>query len=444
MNCDLGVSCSIVSIIHSYEYKLLILNKTSAVQLETKEKPGNTLRKTEEPTELLFFTYEKLKESAALDYGKYRGKLYGSITSNECNKTITCPNCTGTGMCSSCAGEKQIKCLVCQGGKECISCKGTGIYTCTNCDGDGECPECDNGWYTCNFCHGDGTISCPDCNGSGNFVDSLCDKCGGSGYYGYNNNKVCRSCGGSGRFIITCRRCHGDGTVQCNNCDGDGGWDCEECHGTGNCSHCHGKGGFTCKACDGKGACGKCKGRGKIWCPDCHGIGKCFDCKGEKIVLCPRCNGLGRYQSYTEYSLSEENETQRELCSLPIEKNDLGSVEGDCVYDDIIYDFFAGKANSYDVESILKYVSNDKQKIIKEWISIEKNSSFSKDEIGLDYLHTKAVLTKLPVSNIILRCNSTNYSIWVVGNNMVVFYDNLPNLVNRFLGRLRKLLPSIG
>lgn len=34
---NLGMSCSVVSVNHSYEYKILITNKTSSVQLETKE-----------------------------------------------------------------------------------------------------------------------------------------------------------------------------------------------------------------------------------------------------------------------------------------------------------------------------------------------------------------------------------------------------------------------
>ena len=118
-------------------------------QTETREKPGNTLRKTDEPTELHLFTYEKLKESAKFNHGKYRGKLYGSIKLCECDKNISCPDCSGTGICSSCDGEKQVECTVCNGDKECISCNGTGTYTCTNCEGDGDCPECNDGWYTC-------------------------------------------------------------------------------------------------------------------------------------------------------------------------------------------------------------------------------------------------------------------------------------------------------
>lgn len=34
---NLGMSCSVVSVNHSYEYKILITNKTSSVQLETKK-----------------------------------------------------------------------------------------------------------------------------------------------------------------------------------------------------------------------------------------------------------------------------------------------------------------------------------------------------------------------------------------------------------------------
>jgi hypothetical protein len=147
---------------------------------------------------------------------------------------------------------------------------------------------------------------------------------------------------------------------------------------------------------------------------------------------------MGKYQSYTEYSLCD-NETKRKLCSLPINERYIESADGECIYNDVVYDFFAGRANIYDDKSILKQVSYDKLEIIKDWISIEKNSTFTKDKIGKDYLNTKAELTKLPVSKIVLRCNSTNYSIWVVGKNKVIFYDDLPSFAARVLGRLSRL-----
>ena len=113
---------------------------------------------------------------------------------------------------------------------------------------------------------------------------------------------------------------------------------------------------------------------------------------------------------------------------------DNNTTTGDCIYNNVIYDFFAGRANTYDDKSILQQVSADKIEIVKDWILLEKNSTFTKD-----YLNTKAELTKLPVSKIVIRCNSTNYSIWIAGKNKVIFYDDLPSFAARLFGGLSKL-----
>lgn len=440
VDCNLGKSSTVVSIFHRYEYKANVSHKASDICLDKKEVPGKTLEKKDEPTELHLFTYERLKKTAIAEGNRtYRGKLYGTIELCSCDKKANCTECEGTGICSSCEGEKQIECPVCEGDKECISCNGTGIYTCTNCEGSGVCPECDNGWYTCDDCYGDGTISCPDCNGSGNFIDTTCNKCDGSGYYDYWNNKQCRACGGTGRYVVECRRCKGHGTTKCDSCDGDGGWDCKKCHGSGKCSHCHGDGGFTCKACDGSGTCGKCKGKGKIWCPACHGKGKCFDCKGEKLVTCPRCNGLGEYQTYTEYSLSDL-EFNREYCSLSIDKDDIQHITGDLVYKDYIYEFFAGQKKLFDDQTILKHVADNRIDVVKKWISLKDESFFVQVRLEKDYIKTSVELVKIPVTIILLRCNSENYPIWIVGNNKVIFYDQLPSFTDRLLSRFKKII----
>lgn len=166
-------------------------------------------------------------------------------------------------------------------------------------------------------------------------------------------------------------------------------------------------------------------------------MGNSLIAKLKKLLLALAVNGIGKYQSYTEYSLYD-NEIKRELCSLPINSGDIEAVDGDCIYNDVIYDFFAGMANSYDDKSLLQQVSYDKVEIVKDWISLEKNSTFTKDKIGKDYLNTKAELTKLPVSKIVLRCNSTNYSIWIVGKSKVIFYDDLPSFAARLFGGLSR------
>ena len=437
VNKNLVSSCSVISIVHTWEVKTKITERTSKVILEQKEKPGESLVHKDEPKDLHEFSYEDLKAYGVKANGVYSGIRCGTIEDHPCETKIECPSCNGTGICRTCEGKKQITCPVCEGGKECISCNGTGTYTCENCEGDGECPECDNGWYTCDECYGEGKVTCPDCGGSGNYIDETCNSCGGSGYYG---NNECRTCHGTGRFVRECRRCDGEGTIDCENCNGDGGWTCKECHGSGKCSHCHGEGGFKCKACDGTGKCGKCKGKGKIWCPDCHGKGVCFECKGEKEITCPRCGGLGKYQSFTEYSISKEERSEKMLCSLPIKNDEIPSIDGDACFNGVVYDFFAKKANVFAVDSAVNSLHDMNSITVKKWLSLENYPSYNKKEIPNDYMVIHAVIFKIPTSKIVLKCNSKEYVIYIVGNNLTVYYDRLPSWGAGLIGRIRKLV----
>lgn len=432
---NLVSSCTVTSVSHAYEVRAKIIEKRSTVRLNMKELPGNTLVYKDEPIELYKFSFDLLKKLGKRQGNVYTGILHGTIQLHKCEKEIECPSCSGTGICSSCEGNKQVTCPVCEGNKECISCGGTGKYTCENCEGDGICPECDDGWYTCEWCYGSGTITCPDCGGSGNFIDETCNKCGGSGYFG---NQECRVCNGTGRFVRECRKCDGKGNIDCDNCDGEGGWTCKECHGSGKCSHCHGKGCHKCKACDGTGKCGKCKGKGKIWCPDCHGKGVCFECKGEKKVTCPRCDGLGEYQSYTEYSIDEERVYVTDRCSIPIEKEDITTISGDMCFNDVVYDFFAKKSNIFNIDSVEKSLTGVNVNPIKEWFSLDNYPSFKKD-VADDYMNISAEVYKFPISKIVLNCNSKDYCVYVVGNNLTVYYQGLPSWGAGIAGRIRKL-----
>lgn len=435
---DIKNLCSVVNITHFDGYKIRVKNKEASVGQSVEEEPGNKLKRTEEPTELQYFTYEQLKKSAHYSDGYYRGKLYGTIELCSCEKIIDCPDCSGSGKCPACGGCEIVTCPVCEGNKECVSCNGTGRYTCQNCDGNGECPECDNGWYTCDECGGDGTVDCPDCNGFGNYIDEPCKYCEGTGYISWD--KKCRHCGGSGRFVRKCKRCDGDGRIQCRRCDGEGGWSCEECNGTGKCSHCKGVGSFTCKACQGTGRCGKCKGKGKIWCPDCRGTGKCIDCTGTGQITCPRCKGLGEYQTYKSYKLSDVKETVRLLCSLPVDDKDFDCITGGTCYEGVVYDFFAGRASVFKDQSVVKCVPDDRKELIQKWISLENNSTFTEGKINADYIHTEAVLTKFPVTKILFVCNNKHFTVYIVGNGKVVFYNRLSSRSDRFMFWIKNIL----
>lgn len=443
----LSTTCDVSSIKHSHAVSAQISLKTAKVTVEKNERPGSYIEYREEPIELKEFTYQSLKDSARKRAGLiedcarervgfYRGILHGSVTLNSCPKEASCPECDGSGICGRCQGSKQVTCTVCEGSLKCVSCDGTGKYTCRNCGGDGVCPECEHGWVYCEDCDGDGTVSCPDCNGTGNFIDDYCNQCGGSGYY--RDNIKCRACGGTGRFTRECRRCGGDGTIECERCDGDGGWDCKACDGTGECSHCHGKGYIPCKSCNATGTCGKCKGRGRVWCPDCKGKGECFICAGTKKVTCPRCNGLGEYQAYLEYVLEKENDRDDSICSLPIPIADISSITGNLCYDGVAFESFAQKVVSDNRKMISESTHHDDHEaLIEEWLSADLPSGSS--SIPNDYIKRSVRLFEYPVSEIVLVCNSKQYSVFIVGNNLRVFYDSLPSFSSRLGARFKKL-----
>ena len=72
----------------------------------------------------------------------------------------TCPECLGTGHCTSCRG---------RGDKQCLHCYGTGRVQ-TFKAGVGST------YVTCSFCRGSGRTACSACGGSGR-----CGLCHGSG-----------------------------------------------------------------------------------------------------------------------------------------------------------------------------------------------------------------------------------------------------------------------
>lgn len=434
---NLSASSTVESISHEIGLTAVIKNITSKISLERLEKPGNTLSYKDEPKELMMFSYEQLKKSSKLSGGVYRGKLYGTIESFSCPINVDCPDCDGSGICSSCKGDKQITCTVCGGDLSCVSCQGTGAYTCTNCDGSGRCPECDDGWISCDECSGDGKVECPDCDGSGVYR-TRCHFCDGTGQYRKGKRHVmCRSCKGSGTYTAKCNRCRGEGYAKCDNCSGRGGWECRYCHGSGDCSHCHGEGEFVCKACGGSGTCGKCRGRGKIWCPECHGKGKCFTCKGDKLVTCPRCNGSGEFQSYTQYSMAEETHV-RYLSTLPIAEKSISAVNGDVCFNGLVYDFFAKRADTCRLEEVVKSVPEDYASTISTWLSLDANSTFTSNELTDDYLYTTAEVYEIPITRVVLKCNSKQYQVWITGHNRMIFYDHLPSWGARLWARIRR------
>lgn len=437
LRTSLFSSCQIISIDNGDELKTVIHKEYSKVSTYKKEVPDNKLQVREEPKELKYFSYEKLKQTAVKTDNIYRGKLYGTIESYKCSTKIECPSCDGSGICSKCQGNRQITCTVCNGSQECPSCYGTGKYGCENCNGTGNCPDCDgDGECDCETCWGDGRISCPDCHGTGNYIEDTCNKCGGSGdYYG----RICRACDGTGTYTVTCKLCDGEGEIECPDCDGDGTYTCDTCHGSGDCTHCYGKGYLPCKACKSSGVCGKCHGKGMIWCPECQGKGKCFDCKGYKYVQCPRCEGLGIYQSFIEYSIEETEKGVYDHFSLPVPYSTIMGITGTPIFDGVVYSFFAGIAQIYDDKSAIKKIPSHCMEQFRDWIKLENFSTFSSKWVNDDYLKLTLHNDLIPVTTLKYSCRKKIYSIYIIGKEKVVCYDQIPSRIDSFIGRFTKL-----
>lgn len=394
LKINLSRSCVLKNVFFSKEVALLVSIIQSTPTLQESEAPRSSFKKSDEPAELLAFSYDDLKKRASFSQGKYRGKLYATIVDNPCTLTIDCPNCGGTGMCSKCNGSKQIECPVCDGSQECPDCDGSGRYTCPKCGGDGwiECDDCDNGIY---------------------YED--CRDCGGSGWY--RENVPCRTCDGTGRY-----------GKKCTKCGGDGGWDCDYCDD--DCC-------VKCRACDGSGTCGKCKGRGTIWCPSCQGQGRCYDCKGEKKIPCPRCEGSGVFQTFTEYSIKEVKRGEN-FSSLP-NLSQHEKIVGEVLYDDVVYDFFAKKANKYNLNEIISCAPSQYQGSVGDWLSLQKVAPAIANGDFDGYFNLHAKLIYFPCAHISFSCHSQQFSIWIVGDENCIFYDSLPNKKDRFLGCVGKL-----
>lgn len=198
---------------------------------------------------------------------------------------------------------------------ECQVCGGIGTLTCQECNGTGElimvCEDCkDTGYVVCSLCQGEG--SCEDETlAGGTMVEE--------GVYVFD--EPCDLCGGDTLLEGQCRYCKGTG--KCTTCGGSG----QEANDQGGVNPCHTCGGTglhtnlfygVTKACNGAAPCNRCRGTGKKTvyleegqtsartCNRCEGTGQqpcmsdvhngpvdCPACDGG-VTICGNCQGTGR------------------------------------------------------------------------------------------------------------------------------------------------------
>jgi hypothetical protein len=221
-----------------------------------------------------------------------------------------CTRCGARGVliCPDCKGDVRVECGNCEssGQAKCVICEGRGnMGRCDECqEGKVVCGNCNGQPLNCASCEGDGrvygddgSVPCPACGGAGSGVSGTtrvygcrCPECSVGFRGGWRNEGK-----------VLCQKCEGDGTVVCPvNCN-DGYMECETCSGKGRykCKNCR-NGLLKCPGCVGKkylGTCARCHGSGTV--------GNCSCVDGKKP--CEACNKTGVRGRITEgpYKCSE-------------------------------------------------------------------------------------------------------------------------------------------
>lgn len=172
-------------------------------------------------------------------YHSHDSSCYCSSTVNySYSVTLTCSKCAGSGSvssqagCSSCGGRGYTEKTV----SECSNGAGRTWNVCSYCGGSG-CKHCDEGenggWYTCNGCGLlTGNCTCAACQA--HTVRTNCARCGATGYV--TATVTCPQCNGSGNFgkidYYTCPGCGGSTTSpgRCERliCSIYNGWSCQQ------------------------------------------------------------------------------------------------------------------------------------------------------------------------------------------------------------------------
>lgn len=402
------------------EYFVNILTKETVATRSFRKKIGKSLEALVEPWDIKKQTIRNIQSLPSYKDGYL---LPFTIKTRECDPTMPCPSCNGSGNCPDCDGEGFITCDVCDGGGVCPSCEGSGRFPCYSCNQSG----------VCNCCEGKGKVKCDTCEGRGwYFEDTWCTDCSGTGEYQLRSGRYvkCKSCNGTGniRERVDCEDCDGTGVATCDNCDGEG-----------YCPKCNGHGDVECRACHGNGRCGKCKGEGRLKCRSCHNTGKCNHCEGEGRVQCSTCKGTGYIQTFEILKLSSE--TKKVLLSnKKSEILDCENVVRTTLYEGEPYKIEFSKVFQDDQEllSLLSSIENKNY--------LRKMSEFKAKFIDLDgssktqdnrYIEIHVKLEKLNVRKLSVNFSNETFSFYIIGENNSVYCDRKPSLWDRFWARVR-------
>jgi len=238
-------------------------------------------------------------------------------------ETHDCPTCHGaarvTAPCADCRGEGKVRCTKCGqaprpvGVIPCPNCRGTGSFVdsfaarqiCAQCRGTGNarCTECENGWKKCPACQGAKTVDrqCMTCRGAGKLPGPAP---AGEGPLDLAARRAQLRLGlarGREQLEAIVKETAEVEALLAKEAPKEGPTveapKAPDPPATRDCEVCQGKGQLPQK-------CGDCYGTGRYPCPKCAGTGvyTCATCRGNgrfvdsfsAVQICAQCRGAGK------------------------------------------------------------------------------------------------------------------------------------------------------
>lgn len=215
---------------------------------------------------------------------------------------------------------------------------------------------------------------------------------------------------------------------------------CNKCKGTGKCTACDARGFNRCDGCEGSGkieerdgnyangkakyrkvACPTCHGSKRISCLRCNGSSECEKCNGSGKVTCERCNGTAFYQTYDCYSTSYKTVlVEKSYTEIQEVEHVISETKNQVVFNDDLMEWKFFNAVLRDKQS---NAIKQNPYFSKLMVSFNADAGLAENQ-KIGRIHT--AIENVPITAIDYSFEDNNYTVYIVGENNIVCYENIP------------------
>jgi len=228
---------------------------------------------------------------------------------------------------------------------------------------------------------------------------------------------------------------------------------CSKCNGSGKCQSCKGVGQHICSTCRGDKKveqkygtykngkpkmhmvpCRSCTGTGKTMCSPCKGSGKCNVCDGTGKVTCTRCKGSGKYQTYLGFLTSfRSSETSTNYADIEELIKVIPDTKNKTVFDGVLTEWSDKNSIKEDKRKYTLQANKHCAQLIDNFDNLA--SLGASDRLGRVHTYFETV----PYSEIKFDFEKKEYTVYIVGENNIVCYPEIPKKHSYSKGFLSKL-----